>query len=151
MCLYFRPPDYTKGIFQSIGFKEFHTYLTLSEEERASKKVSGEPRLADSQLFPFHQDAPRDRRVIQLAFSQVTRSFARFLHLLPSRELAFSSTCLRSLACLYLFESCSLTAREMQIEKLLTPNYDRRDRPARSNARIRGIRSSLKRAVCDFY
>ncbi|XP_012230544.1 tRNA dimethylallyltransferase isoform X2 [Linepithema humile] len=31
-------PDYTKGIFQSIGFKEFHAYLTLPEEERASEK-----------------------------------------------------------------------------------------------------------------
>ncbi|XP_014607480.1 PREDICTED: tRNA dimethylallyltransferase, mitochondrial isoform X2 [Polistes canadensis] len=31
-------PDYTKGIFQSIGFKEFHDYLILPEEERASKK-----------------------------------------------------------------------------------------------------------------
>ncbi|KAL6421688.1 hypothetical protein ACFW04_010928 [Cataglyphis niger] len=30
--------DYTKGIFQSIGFKEFHPYLVLSEEERASEK-----------------------------------------------------------------------------------------------------------------
>ncbi|XP_066582832.1 tRNA dimethylallyltransferase isoform X2 [Prorops nasuta] len=27
-------PDYTKGIFQSIGFKEFHDYLILSEEEK---------------------------------------------------------------------------------------------------------------------
>ncbi|XP_060520007.1 tRNA dimethylallyltransferase [Cylas formicarius] len=26
--------DYTKGIFQSIGFKEFHTYLMLKEDER---------------------------------------------------------------------------------------------------------------------
>ncbi|KAL0107322.1 hypothetical protein PUN28_015696 [Cardiocondyla obscurior] len=32
-------PDYTKGIFQTIGFKEFHAYLILSEEERASEKV----------------------------------------------------------------------------------------------------------------
>ncbi|XP_078047163.1 tRNA dimethylallyltransferase [Augochlora pura] len=31
-------PDYTKGIFQSIGFKEFHRYLMLSEEERREKK-----------------------------------------------------------------------------------------------------------------
>ncbi|KAL0107320.1 hypothetical protein PUN28_015696 [Cardiocondyla obscurior] len=31
-------PDYTKGIFQTIGFKEFHAYLILSEEERASEK-----------------------------------------------------------------------------------------------------------------
>ncbi|CAG9860796.1 unnamed protein product [Phyllotreta striolata] len=27
-------PDYTKGIFQSIGFKEFHSYLMMSEEDR---------------------------------------------------------------------------------------------------------------------
>ncbi|XP_047360777.1 tRNA dimethylallyltransferase isoform X1 [Vespa velutina] len=32
-------PDYTKGIFQSIGFKEFHDYLILPEEERASEKA----------------------------------------------------------------------------------------------------------------
>lgn len=34
--------DYTKGIFQSIGFKEFHQYLVLSEEEQqteAGKKL----------------------------------------------------------------------------------------------------------------
>jgi len=28
--------DYTLGIFQSIGFKEFHGYLTLSKSERKS-------------------------------------------------------------------------------------------------------------------
>lgn len=42
MCLHSRSPDYTKGIFQSIGFKEFHAYLILPEEERASEKVSGD-------------------------------------------------------------------------------------------------------------
>ncbi|XP_015123530.1 tRNA dimethylallyltransferase [Diachasma alloeum] len=31
-------PDYTKGIFQSIGFKEFHNYLILPEDERNSEK-----------------------------------------------------------------------------------------------------------------
>lgn len=31
-------PDYTKGIFQSIGFKEFHNYLIMPEEERNSQK-----------------------------------------------------------------------------------------------------------------
>ncbi|CAI9727888.1 tRNA dimethylallyltransferase-like isoform X1 [Octopus vulgaris] len=30
--------DYTLGIFQSIGFKEFHEYLIMSEEERNTKK-----------------------------------------------------------------------------------------------------------------
>ncbi|KAF2367224.1 tRNA dimethylallyltransferase [Trinorchestia longiramus] len=30
--------DYTLGIFQSIGFKEFHDYLVLSSEERESEK-----------------------------------------------------------------------------------------------------------------
>ncbi|XP_046736568.1 tRNA dimethylallyltransferase [Diprion similis] len=29
-------PDYTKGIFQSIGFKEFHDYLILPEDQRCS-------------------------------------------------------------------------------------------------------------------
>jgi len=33
-----READYTKGIFQSIGFKEFHSYLLLSEEERTTKE-----------------------------------------------------------------------------------------------------------------
>lgn len=35
---YSRPPDYTKGIFQSIGFKEFHEYLILETQERESEK-----------------------------------------------------------------------------------------------------------------
>nr|XP_054924688.1 tRNA dimethylallyltransferase-like isoform X1 [Dermacentor andersoni] len=30
--------DYTKGIFQSIGFKEFHRYLLMNSEEKASPK-----------------------------------------------------------------------------------------------------------------
>nr|CAD7198691.1 unnamed protein product [Timema douglasi] len=30
------PHDYTTGIFQSIGFKEFHDFLMLNEEERES-------------------------------------------------------------------------------------------------------------------
>jgi tRNA A37 N6-isopentenylltransferase MiaA len=32
--------DYTKGIFQAIGFKEFHQYLLLSEEDRNSEEGS---------------------------------------------------------------------------------------------------------------
>ncbi|KAF7265879.1 hypothetical protein GWI33_020626 [Rhynchophorus ferrugineus] len=32
-----RTADYTKGIFQSIGFKEFHDYLILTEDEKASE------------------------------------------------------------------------------------------------------------------
>ncbi|XP_044270246.1 tRNA dimethylallyltransferase-like isoform X2 [Tribolium madens] len=31
-------PDYTKGVFQSIGFKEFHSYLTLPEDEKNTEK-----------------------------------------------------------------------------------------------------------------
>lgn len=31
------PADYTVGIFQSIGFKEFHNYLILSDEEKHSE------------------------------------------------------------------------------------------------------------------
>lgn len=30
--------NYTKGIFQSIGFKEFSPYFLLPEEERKSEK-----------------------------------------------------------------------------------------------------------------
>lgn len=30
-------PDYTKGVFQTIGFKEFHDYLVLSPEVRESE------------------------------------------------------------------------------------------------------------------
>jgi len=33
----YRHCDYTLGIFQSIGFKEFHDYVTLSEVERESE------------------------------------------------------------------------------------------------------------------
>lgn len=29
--------DYTRGVFQSIGFKEFHNYLLLTPEERMSE------------------------------------------------------------------------------------------------------------------
>ncbi|CAG4939452.1 unnamed protein product [Parnassius apollo] len=31
-----KPPDYTKGVFQTLGFKEFHEYLMLPEEKRNS-------------------------------------------------------------------------------------------------------------------
>lgn len=30
--------DYTRGVFQCIGFKEFHDYLLMSREERDDKK-----------------------------------------------------------------------------------------------------------------
>ena len=46
--LYFRSPDYTHGIFQSIGFKEFHSYLLLSDEERES--ASGEKLLKQGKI-----------------------------------------------------------------------------------------------------
>ena len=32
-----KPSHYETGIFQSIGFKEFHEYLMLDEEERKSE------------------------------------------------------------------------------------------------------------------
>ncbi|XP_063382751.1 tRNA dimethylallyltransferase [Cydia fagiglandana] len=32
-----KPPDYTRGIFQTLGFKEFHDYLMLSEAERQGR------------------------------------------------------------------------------------------------------------------
>ena len=32
----YREIDYTHGIFQSIGFKEFHEYLILSDDEKDS-------------------------------------------------------------------------------------------------------------------
>ncbi|ENN70881.1 hypothetical protein YQE_12286, partial [Dendroctonus ponderosae] len=53
------PPDYTKGIFQSIGFKEFHSYLILSEAEKTSEV---------------------GRKLLQLAIDElkmVTRRYAR--------------------------------------------------------------------------
>lgn len=31
-------PDYLKGIFQSIGFKEFHNYLMLTDDQKASEE-----------------------------------------------------------------------------------------------------------------
>ena len=34
---YFRTADYTHGIFQSIGFKEFHDYLLQDEKERQTE------------------------------------------------------------------------------------------------------------------
>lgn len=37
MIVIFREADYTKGIFQSIGFKEFHKYLMLSDAEKYSE------------------------------------------------------------------------------------------------------------------
>ena len=30
--------DYTRGVFQAIGFKEFHEYLLLSNDERKSEQ-----------------------------------------------------------------------------------------------------------------
>ena len=38
ICFCYREIDYTTGIFQSIGFKEFHSYLILSEDEKNSEK-----------------------------------------------------------------------------------------------------------------
>jgi tRNA dimethylallyltransferase len=32
----FSAPDYTKGIFQTLGFKEFHEYLMMSPAQRES-------------------------------------------------------------------------------------------------------------------
>jgi tRNA dimethylallyltransferase len=41
MCLFAnRSADYSKGIFQSIGFKEFHKYLLLTEEQRKTNPFS---------------------------------------------------------------------------------------------------------------
>ena len=34
---YFRKADYSLGIFQSIGFKEFHDYLLLDEDKKQTE------------------------------------------------------------------------------------------------------------------
>lgn len=36
--MFYRTADYTEGIFQSIGFKEFHSYLILTPEEKESER-----------------------------------------------------------------------------------------------------------------
>ncbi|XP_066152413.1 tRNA dimethylallyltransferase isoform X2 [Euwallacea fornicatus] len=33
-----KDPDYSRGIFQSIGFKEFHSYLMMSDSQRESEE-----------------------------------------------------------------------------------------------------------------
>lgn len=33
-----RAPSYTEGIFQSIGFKEFHEYLILPYDDKKTQK-----------------------------------------------------------------------------------------------------------------
>lgn len=40
MCYFFdfREADYTRGVFQSIGFKEFNDYLILDENERDTEQ-----------------------------------------------------------------------------------------------------------------
>ena len=52
--------DYTRGIFQAIGFKEFHDYLLLSEDERTSergKTIFNEGRwVRNEHHFPYSQD-----------------------------------------------------------------------------------------------
>lgn len=50
-CLHSRSADYTKGIFQSIGFKEFHAYLVLPEDEKQEKKVSRSGELQRRHVF----------------------------------------------------------------------------------------------------
>lgn len=35
---YFSEADYTRGVFQSIGFKEFNNYLLLDENERNTEQ-----------------------------------------------------------------------------------------------------------------
>jgi len=42
--------DYTYGLFQSIGFKEFHAYLTLTEENRTSEEGKTIFKLAVEQM-----------------------------------------------------------------------------------------------------
>ncbi|CAH2020903.1 unnamed protein product [Acanthoscelides obtectus] len=43
-------PDYTKGIYQAIGFKEFHNYLMLSNKEQCSSEGKSESSKAVEQL-----------------------------------------------------------------------------------------------------
>ena len=41
--------DYTRGIFQCIGFKEFHSYLTMSATDQVS--AAGKKLLADGKKY----------------------------------------------------------------------------------------------------
>ena len=71
MEMFYSEPDYTKGIFQSIGFKEFHEYLILSPEGRETEK--------GSKLFKLGVDALKlvTRRYARRQIRWITNRFLR--------------------------------------------------------------------------
>jgi tRNA dimethylallyltransferase len=71
ICFVRSEADYTKGIFQSIGFKEFHEYLILSEDDRNSEK--------GSKLFHAGVDALKlvTRRYARRQLRWITNRFLR--------------------------------------------------------------------------
>ena len=66
--------DYTVGIFQSIGLKEFHNYLLLSEAEQSS--ASGNDLLENGKelmMIATRQYARRQRKWIRQRFLRSDR------------------------------------------------------------------------------
>ncbi|KAJ9587240.1 hypothetical protein L9F63_019219, partial [Diploptera punctata] len=94
-------PNYTKGIFQSIGFKEFHEYLVLSPEDRKTEK--------GTKLFKLGIDALKlvTRRYARKQIRWITNRFLRR----PTRQVNK----------LFLLRYTSVMERR---ELLLTPSVD---------------------------
>ncbi|GBP19383.1 tRNA dimethylallyltransferase [Eumeta japonica] len=75
------PADYTKGVFQTLGFKEFHEYLMLTSERRATEEGAKLLRAAiENMKMATRRYARRQNKMI----------LARFLNH-PTRETACSA------------------------------------------------------------
>ncbi|XP_024937608.1 tRNA dimethylallyltransferase isoform X2 [Cephus cinctus] len=95
-------PDYTKGIFQSIGFKEFHEYLILPKEQRESEtgKKLLQQGIDDLKLVTRRYARKQQRWVLNRFVRRADRQrmqfpFIRFLPSSPSST--YSSYSLNSL------------------------------------------------------
>ena len=99
-----RQADYTKGIFQSIGFKEFHPYLTLPSSEHDGVR---EKSLLDEGI--------RDLKLVtrRYARQQIKWILKRFLSQ-PDRQVSSHDFCV----CVFDF---NLKARRVLIDFLQSP------------------------------
>ncbi|XP_060802548.1 tRNA dimethylallyltransferase isoform X2 [Amyelois transitella] len=66
-----KPPDYTKGIFQTLGFKEFHDYLMMTEDQRQSEDGKKLLQLSiDNMKMATRRYARRQNKMVKGRFLQ---------------------------------------------------------------------------------
>ncbi|KPJ07480.1 tRNA dimethylallyltransferase, mitochondrial [Papilio machaon] len=84
-----KPPDYTKGVFQTLGLKEFHEYLMMTEDDRNSedgKKLMLQS--IENMKIATRRYARRQNKMVKGRFLEIPRREVPTIYELDTTDLS---------------------------------------------------------------